>query len=100
MENDYALGFIEGLNKAFKKQKEANQEWGLVLVRDQAVIDEYNNKKFKDIINTNTKLQGFRDAYYQGIEDGEYFSTSDRIAGEEAKQLQDGTYELFNTDDE
>lgn len=83
LENDYALGFIEGLNKAFEKQKEANQEWGLVLVKDKAVIDEYNNKEFKGTINTNTKFEGFRDVYYQGIEDGENFSILDRIAEEE-----------------
>ncbi|WMM26685.1 DUF2786 domain-containing protein [Tissierella sp. MB52-C2] len=88
LENDYALGFIEGLNKAFEKQKEVNQEWGLVLVKDQAVIDEYNNMEFKRTINSNTKFQGFGDVYYQGVEDGENFSISGRITGEEDNILE------------
>lgn len=83
LENDYALGFIEGLNKAFEKQKETNQEWGLILVKDQAVIDKYNNIEFERTINIYTKFQGFGDVYYQGVEDGSHFSISDRIAGEE-----------------
>ena len=88
LENDYALGFIEGLSNTFEKQKEANQEWGLVLVKDEAVIDEYKSKKFKGSINTDAKFQGFGDVYYQGVEDGENFSISDKIAGEEEKNLE------------
>lgn len=90
LENDYALGFIEGLSNAFEKQKEANQEWGLVLVRDKEVVEAYEKKEFSRTINTNTKFQGFNEVYFQGVEDGENFSISDRIAGEEEKTLELG----------
>ena len=28
IENDFALGFIVGLNEKFEKQKQENKEWG------------------------------------------------------------------------
>lgn len=89
LENDYALGFIEGLKSAFEKQKADNQEWGLVLAKDQAVIDRYNNMEFKGCIDTSTSFQGFSKVYMQGMEDGENFSISDKIAreGEEILEL-------------
>ena len=41
LENDYALGFIGGLSKKFEEQKMANQEWGLVLVKDKEVVEAH-----------------------------------------------------------
>lgn len=83
LENDYALGFIEGLAELFEKQKQENQEWGLVLVKGREVVEAYEKKEFTGTININTKFQGFNDAYFKGVEDGEKFSISDKIAGEE-----------------
>ncbi len=88
LENDYASGFIEGLEYAFEKQKEENQEWGLVLVKDKEVVEAYEKKEFARSININTKFQGFNQAYFKGIEDGENFSISDRIAKEKEETLQ------------
>lgn len=82
LEGDYALGFIEGLEYAFEKQKQANQEWGLILVKDKEVVEAYKQKEFGGSLNTSTKLQGFNDVYFQGVEDGKKFSISDKIAGE------------------
>lgn len=90
LENDYALGFIKGLKYAFEKQKQNNQEWGLILVRDKEVIEAYEQKEFGRTINTNTKFQGFNDVYFQGVEDGENFSISDRVTGEEEEILELG----------
>lgn len=88
LENDYALGFIVGLKKAFDKQKAENQEWGLVLVKDVEVVKAYENINFKGSINTNTSFQGYGEAYKQGKEDGEKFSISDKIAeGDTEEQL-------------
>lgn len=33
------LGFVRGVNKAFREQEEQHQEWGLVMVVPQAVDD-------------------------------------------------------------
>lgn len=82
LENDYALGFIAGLKKKFDEQKKANQEWGLVLVKDKEVVEAHGQIKFKKTINTETKFQGYSDVFYKGREDGEKFSISDKIADE------------------
>lgn len=86
LENDYALGFIKGLNYMFEQQKKANQEWGLVLVKDTEVIEAHKNIKFKRTINTSAKFQGYTEVYYKGCEDGEMFSISDKIAEGESKE--------------
>lgn len=88
LEGDYALGFIEGLKNAFEKQKGENQEYGLILIKDKEVVEAYENKRFIGTINTDTKMQGFNEVYEKGIEDGENFSISDKIAGEEEKILE------------
>lgn len=89
LENDYAMGFIDGLKKEFEKQKRANQEWGLVLVKDNEVVETYNQIKFRGSINTSIHFQGYSDVYKKGHEDGENFSISDKIAeGETDEQLQ------------
>lgn len=87
LENDYALGFIEGLENAFEKQKISNQEWDIVLVKDQAVIDRYNDMKFKVSINMSTKFKGFNEVYEQGVQDGEKFSITDKVAEGEEETL-------------
>lgn len=79
LENDYALGFIDGLKNMFEEQKRKNQEWGLVLVKDAEVVEAYSNIKFKGSINTNTSFKGYTEAYEKGKEDGEKFSISNKI---------------------
>jgi hypothetical protein len=89
LENDYALGFIAGLNEKFEEQKKANQEWGLVLVKDKEVIEAHDQIKFKGKINISTCYQGYEDAYFKGCEDGKKFSVSDKITeGDAEEQLQ------------
>lgn len=83
IENDYALGFINGLYSQFENQKKDNEEWGLVLVKDEEVVKEYKNKKFTRSISTTTKFQGNIEVSRQGFEDGEKFKISDKIAENE-----------------
>ncbi|WP_253200797.1 hypothetical protein [Clostridium sp. CF012] len=85
--NDYAMGFIVGLKENFEEQKKANQEWGLVLVKDKEVVEAYNQKTFKHSINTNTTFQGNTDIYYKGVEDGEKFSISNKISEGENEEV-------------
>ena len=90
LENDYAMGFIDGLGQRFEEQKRANQEWGLVLIKDKEVTETYNQIKFKGSINTGVELQGYSDIYEIGHEDGKTFDISDKITEGDAadEQLQ------------
>jgi hypothetical protein len=76
--NDYAMGFIEGLNYRFEKQKENNEEWGLVLMKDVDVIETYNNMDFRKTVNCDVDFE-YSEVYDQGIEDGKKFSISDKV---------------------
>ncbi|AWI03556.1 DUF7168 domain-containing protein [Clostridium drakei] len=51
IKNDYALGFVKGLDERFTKQVKSNKGWALVLVKDQIVIDKY-----KEFSNDFTKV--------------------------------------------
>lgn len=82
LENDYALGFIEGLEFMFEEQKRQNQEWGLVLIKDQEVVDAYKNINFRGTIDINTNFEGFNEVYQEGCKDGKKFSISDKIAND------------------
>ena len=79
LENDYAIGFIAGLHIKFEEQKKANQEWGLVLVKDKELVEAYESIKFKSTIYTDTEFHGHSEAYEKGHEDGKNFCISDKI---------------------
>lgn len=66
----------------FEEQKRQNQEWGLVLIKDQEVIDAYKNINFRGTIDINTNFEGFNEVYQEGCKDGEKFSISDKIAND------------------
>lgn len=87
---DYALGFIDGLRTKFEEQKEANKEWGLVLVKDEKVVAEYEKLKFSRSISTKHAFSGNSNAYYEGVEEGKKFSISDKVAGESEEPIQIG----------
>jgi len=86
LENDYAMGFIDGLSRKFEEQKKANHEWGLVLAKDKEVVEAYEQIKFKRTINCSTNFQGYSEAYEQGHIDGQNFSISDKIAEGDTKE--------------
>lgn len=74
LENDYAQGFISGLSQKYQEQKQQNQEWALVLVKPQAVIEAYQAKKFgKHSVNIGVKYFGDDYAYREGQYDGKNF---------------------------
>lgn len=89
LENDYAMGFIAGLEEKFEEQKKANQEWGLVLVKDSQVIEAYENleKGFIGSINTDTSFKGYTEVYQQGYGDGKCFSISDKITEGDEEEI-------------
>ena len=75
LENDYAQGFIVGLKQKFDQQKRENQEWALVLVKPQIVIDSYQEfeKSFKRSVDVGQKFLGHSSAWQRGVEDGRNF---------------------------
>lgn len=83
LSNDYALGFIRGLNEKFEEQKRKNQEWGIILVKDKEVAEVYDNMDFKGTVNIGTQYTRHKEAFYQGYDDGKEFSISNKITEEE-----------------
>lgn len=83
IKNDYALGFVRGLDLRFKEQIQSNKEWALVLVKDQVVIDKYNefSSGFQSI-QTNINYDKHLFAFKLGKEDGERFDISNKIESE------------------
>lgn len=88
IKSDYAIGFIVGLEERFRSQIKENEEWELVIQKDQAVIDSYN--KFSSSfgkISVNEKFNRHLKAYKQGKEDGNKFDISDKIENESEEEL-------------
>lgn len=88
IKNDYALGFIAGLKERFKSQIKENESWGLVLQKDQIVIDSYNEfSSGFGRISVNEKFNRHYQAYRQGEYDGKKFDISDKIENEGEEEL-------------
>jgi hypothetical protein len=88
IKNDYALGFIAGLKERFKSQIKENESWGLVLQKDQVVIDSYNEfSSGFGRISVNEKFNRHYQAYRQGEYDGKKFDISDKIENEGEEEL-------------
>lgn len=88
IKNDYALGFIFGLEERFRSQIKENEKWGLVLQKDQVVIDSYT--KFSNgfgKISANEEFNRHLKAYNQGKENGNKFDISDKIENEGEAEL-------------
>lgn len=88
IKNDYALGFIFGLEERFRIQIKENEKWGLVLQKDQVVIDSYT--KFSNgfgKISVNEEFNRHLKAYNQVKEDGNKFDISDKIENEGEEEL-------------
>ncbi|MEG1565000.1 MAG: DUF2786 domain-containing protein [Bacteroides sp.] len=79
--NAYAYGFERGIKREFKRQKEKNQEWGLVLVTPKEVQEDFDllgeAKPFKEI-----DLAGLDKLNYAaaGERDGREFDIGTRLA--------------------
>lgn len=90
IKSDYALGFVNGLDERFKEQIKSNKEWGLVLLKDQVVIDKYNGfssdfGKIQTGASFNKSLLAFK----IGKEDGKRFDISNKIENDEESKFLD-----------
>jgi hypothetical protein len=74
--NIYIEGFLKGLQDKFKEQIEKNN-WGLVLVTDALVVQEYEAMDMKTIKSTGIqpKFSNNSEAYNEGKKQGENFAS-------------------------
>jgi len=88
IKNDYALGFVNGLDERLKQQIKANKEWGLVLLKEQIVIDMYDDfsSEFRNV-QLSTNFNKSMLAYKQGKVDGNKFDISNKIENEDESLL-------------
>lgn len=77
LRDDYIQGFLAGLKAKFQEQID-KENWGLILVKDEAVI-EYTNKNFKHSKSHNSfgNGRGDSEAYNAGYEKGKQFQKPD-----------------------
>ena len=76
--NAYGWGFCEGLQDAFKAQKAEHQEWGLVMVTPQAVVEEADGlgkpraigRNEADMDTLGARQKGYRDGLQAGGQAG------------------------------
>lgn len=82
--DSYGYGFATGCQEAFnRQQQENNEEWGLVLVMPQEVIEasqHLGNRPFKARAEDKISRQDFM----QGCTDGRQFDPKRRLTGEAA----------------
>lgn len=87
LENDYALGFVAGLEKSFARQVESNKEYQLVLAKDEDLKNKYEKLELNKTIYFSQKLKGFTEEYYEGVKDGQNFSISNKLNNESQIKL-------------
>lgn len=80
IKDDFALGFIYGLNERFKAQINANKECGLILLKEQIVIDKFNefSSNFRGV-DVSKKFDKHDFAFELGKIEGKKFDISNKI---------------------
>ncbi|QKE56545.1 hypothetical protein [Bacillus phage YungSlug] len=72
--NDFIRGFLGGLKEMFAEQVKTNEaEWGLVLVKDDAVVTAYEAMNFKRAKASTVSTNHDTDALNAGFEQGKNF---------------------------
>lgn len=88
IKSDYALGFVKGLDERFREQIKSNKDWGLVLLKEQIVIDKFNEFSSSfGTIQTGASFNKSLLAFRIGKEDGKKFDISNKIENEEEYML-------------
>lgn len=72
--NDYMSGWIQGLKAQYKEQVEKNN-WGLILVKDALVKQEYESMKLRKGRSSSITISGNSTARSAGYQDGKSFSS-------------------------
>lgn len=72
VQNEYILGFLSGLKDRFAEQVHKN-EWGLVLVKDAAVLEAIERKNLKNSRRPHITVAGDESARDAGYREGRRF---------------------------
>lgn len=92
IKDDYALGFIKGLDERFKEQIKNNEEWGLILSKDKNVTDKYNEFiADSETVKVHKTFNRHEGAYKAGKKDGKNFDITNKIECKEQDKLLIGT---------
>jgi hypothetical protein len=66
--NDYIAGFLSGLKEKFNEQIKENEEWGLIIQKDQLVVDTFEKIELRterikqpDLVSSFAMSQGYQD---------------------------------------
>jgi hypothetical protein len=70
--NQYIWGFLQGLKDKFKEQIK-NNSWGLVVVKDPIVDEEFSKLKIKNGSIRNVRTNGNKEDEINGYRDGKNF---------------------------
>lgn len=73
--NDYIKGFLRGLKAKFKEQVDKNN-WGLVLTKDQLIVNYVNDMNFRKGSSLKVNSSGNDYAYNKGFKEGKSFEYS------------------------
>lgn len=79
--NDYIKGFLSGLEDKFKEQVEENN-WGLILVKDEAVVEYTNKMNFRKGTASKITTAGMSEATKAGYKQGKQFSSPKKMIEE------------------
>lgn len=78
--NAYGAGFVVGLDAMYRQQREAHQEWGLILVTPTEVEEANRRLRGKPKSYGTTISQKHQAVYQLGIKDGLEFNPSKKLA--------------------
>lgn len=73
VKNDYIAGYLEGLREKFREQVE-QEGWGLILVKDNEVIERFEDMGVKNETGGTRSTGGDQEAREKGYQDGKKFS--------------------------
>lgn len=77
IKNNYIKGFLKGLNDKFIEQVERNN-WGLILVKDNAVTKIYEQKNLKKGLRTKIQIRHDEQDWNEGYRRGKDFNYDDK----------------------
>jgi len=78
LKNDYIEGFLVGLQHKFAKQV-SQEGWGLVLTKDQLVIDAVEKAGLRACRHASHERAGSREAFNRGYIDAQKFNDNKRL---------------------
>ena len=75
---NYGIGFTNGLKVNYAEQLKKNQEWGLVVIKSEAVVNYIEKKEF---VKNNSRAKYRRNEHFEnGYSDGKKFNTNKVLA--------------------